>query len=357
MKRKSNSGVFGVHPVLAALAGIALMLFGALLGVWFDRDDSPRPEQLPSAQRPIRAPSSVPQPESLVRQPPAFLSIPVDDYRRPDPIGPRPTAEQPAQNAPQVAVRSEPAASPASYAAAFSADSNLPAIAIVIDDMGLDRIRSQRMLELPGPLTMSFLTYASGLPSWSQSARRAGHEVLAHIPMEPLDPRENPGPNALTMALTAEELSARLDGMLGPWRGYVGVNNHMGSRFTADRWRMGLVMKDLKARGLLWLDSRTAPDSEGMAVAESEGVPYAARDFFLDNVATVEAIVGQLQAVEDHARKTGTAIAIGHPYDATLIALEPWITELPRRGFALAPVSEVARRRGHGFAQAVATAP
>ena len=188
-------------------------------------------------------------------------------------------------------------------------------------------------------------------------ARAAGHEVLAHIPMEPLDPREDPGPGALTMAMTAEQIAAQLTSMLDPWSGFVGINNHMGSRMTADRWRMDLVMGFLKHRGLLWLDSRTAPDSVGIAAASSARVPHAARDFFLDNVATVEAIGEQLRAAEDHARRTGTAVAIGHPYDATLIALETWITKVPTDGLALAPISAIAARRGHGFADIAAGAP
>ena len=213
------------------------------------------------------------------------------------------------------------------------------------------------MIDLPGPLTLSFLTYASGLPAWSVRARAAGHEVLAHIPMEPLDPREDPGPGALTMAMTAEQIAAQLTSMLEPWSRFVGINNHVGSRMTADRRRMDLVMGFLRHRGLLWLDSWIAPDSVGIAAAAAARVPHAARDFFLDNFATVEAISKQLRAAEDHARRTGSAVAIGHPYDATLIALETWITKLPADGLALAPISAVAGRRGHGFVDVAAGSP
>ncbi|MBM3514189.1 MAG: divergent polysaccharide deacetylase family protein [Alphaproteobacteria bacterium] len=351
--RPRTPGVFGVHPVLAAAAAIALVLFGALLGAWFDRDRTLSPP-LMATQMPTAQTATAPPPRPSV-QPPAYLSIPVDDYAQPDMVGLKPApARELARPAAVPAMPSrvaapEPDLPPTAYMVASTADRALPAIAIVIDDLGLDRVRSQRMLDMPGPLTMAFLTYAANLPHWSEQARAAGHEVLAHIPMEPLDPRENPGPGALTMAMTAEQIDLALGEMLAPWRGYVGVNNHMGSRMTADRWRMDLVMKQLRARGLIWLDSRTAPDTAAMAAAETADVPRVARDFFLDNIATVDAIAEQLADVEEHARKTGAAVAIGHPYDATLVALETWITTLPGKGLALVPISELARRRGQSI--------
>ena len=47
-----------------------------------------------------------------------------------------------------------------------------PLIAIVIDDVGLDRPHSKRAWELPGPLTMSFLPYARDLREQAKAARR-----------------------------------------------------------------------------------------------------------------------------------------------------------------------------------------
>ncbi len=129
--------------------------------------------------------------------------------------------------------------------------------------MGLDEARSQKVLGLPGPLTLSFLTYANDLPTWAARARTAGHEVLAHIPMEPLDAAQSSGPGSLRVAMNAAEVRAQLAAGLDGWSGYVGVNNHMGSRFCQDRTLMDAVMAELKSRALIWLDSRTTRGQRG----------------------------------------------------------------------------------------------
>src|SRR2546426_20893 len=171
-------------------------------------------------------------------------------------------------------------------------------VAVVIDDMGLDEARSQRVLRLPRPLTLSFFPSANDLAAWVSRARTAGHEVLAHIPMEPLDAGSNPGPGALRAAMSADDVRAQLAADLDGWSGYVGVNNHMGSRFCQDRRLMDAVMAELKARGLLWLDSKTTAATEGIAAAEAARVPYVVRDVFLDNVDSLEAVLAQLEQLE-----------------------------------------------------------
>jgi hypothetical protein len=212
-------------------------------------------------------------------------------------------------------------------------------VAVVIDDMGLDEVRSQKVLALPGPLTLSFLTYANDLPTWAARARTAGHEVLAHIPMEPLDAAHSSGPGSLRVAMNAAEVRAQLAAGLDGWSGYVGVNNHMGSRFCQNRALMDAVMAELKSRALLWLDSRTTAATEGKAAAEAARVPYLERDVFLDNVDSVDAVLAQLKELEAIGRQMGAAIAIGHPRDTTIEALDLWLSSLEKRRLALVPVT------------------
>jgi uncharacterized protein len=214
-----------------------------------------------------------------------------------------------------------------------------PKVAVVIDDMGPNEARSQRVVGLPGPLTLSFLTYADDLATWVARARTAGHEVLAHIPMEPLDARHNPGPGALRVSMTVADVRAQLAADLDGWSGYVGVNNHMGSRFCQNRTLMDAVMEELKSRGLLWLDSKTIAATEGVAAAEAARVPYLVRDVFLDNVDTVNAVLAQLDQLEAIGHERGGAIAIGHPRDATIEALDRWLSSLERRHLALVPIT------------------
>ncbi|MDP1591852.1 MAG: divergent polysaccharide deacetylase family protein, partial [Prosthecobacter sp.] len=102
---------------------------------------------------------------------------------------------------------------------------------------------------------------------------------------------------------------------------------------------------ELKARGLLWLDSKTVAGSVGVAAALAAGVPTLERDVFIDNEQVVPTVLAQLAEAEKIARSRGTAIAIGHPHDATLEALRQWLPTLEGKGIALVPVTEILRRR------------
>ena len=219
-----------------------------------------------------------------------------------------------------------------------------PAIALIIDDMGLDRARSRRTVTLPAPLTLAYMTYASDLRRQTRAAREAGHELLVHIPMEPVDADADPGPNVLTSSLGRAELLRRIDWSLNRFDNFVGISNHMGSLFTANPQSMELLLDELGQRGLLYVDSRTTRKTVAAAAAREMGVRFAERDVFIDNEPGLDAIRERLRALEARARKKGFAIGIGHPRDATLAVLSSWIGDARRRGFALVPVSEIIER-------------
>lgn len=220
-----------------------------------------------------------------------------------------------------------------------------PYVAFLIDDAGLDRKGTQRAINLRGPVTLSFMSYASDLSEQSAAARAAGHEVMLHLPMEPLDvKRNNPGPNALYVDLDAAELQRRLAWHLDRFSDYVGVNNHMGSRFTANAGRMGQVLDEIGRRQVFWLDSLSGPNSAGPALARQRGLDAAERDLFLDDDRS-PGIGHELAAMERIARARGDVIAIGHPHGSTLTAMENWIATAKERGFTLVPVSTVLLRR------------
>jgi polysaccharide deacetylase 2 family uncharacterized protein YibQ len=222
----------------------------------------------------------------------------------------------------------------------------------VIDDLGLDRRRTEAVIRLPAPLTLSFMTYAQDLAARTATARRAGHEILLHVPMEPIDHRENPGPHALTVAMSPDEILEQLRWGLGRFAGFIGINNHMGSRFTADGRAMAAVMRELRSRGLIFLDSKTTAASAGAREAAVAGVPHAARDVFLDDDPAPAAIDRQLALVERVARRHGSAIAIGHGHDPTIAALHAWLPSLSEKGLALVPLSAVVRARTRDTAAA-----
>lgn len=218
-------------------------------------------------------------------------------------------------------------------------------VAIVIDDLGIDQKRTRRAIDMPAPMTMSFIPYGYNLSRLTKTARAGGHEILLHLPMEPLRRSVDPGPHAMLTTLSAEELRKRLVWNLARLEGYVGVNNHMGSRFTAWRPGMRLVMREIRERGLLFLDSWTNKRSYGAELARENGVPSAVRDVFIDHDIDAASIGKRLRQLESIARRRGYAIGIGHPYDLTIKLLPAWMASAKDRGIQFVPISTIVQRR------------
>ncbi len=219
------------------------------------------------------------------------------------------------------------------------------AIAICIDDLGEDVAGTERAMALPEKVALAFLPYARATPSLAEIAARGRHLVLAHVPMEALGP-QNPGPMALKHDMDVDEIARRLGWHLARMPGIVGINNHEGSRLTADRRALAPVMATLRARHLFFFDSRTGPGSQVMAAAQAAGVMTAARDVFLDDDQRPAAVIAQLDLLARQAKRTGVAIAIGHPHDVTLTLLKKWLAE--DHGVTLVPLDEAIRLKSRG---------
>lgn len=215
-------------------------------------------------------------------------------------------------------------------------------IVIIIDDMGLARSNSHAIIDLPAPLTLAFLPYADRLEEFTGPALEKGHELIIHVPMEPMGVGHNLGPAGLTTKLSKEEFKAILNNHVFPsFTGYVGINNHMGSRLTQNKQAMGWVMEELKARGLYFVDSKTIGSSIAARTAMDYGIPFAERDVFLDHYDTYDSVMKALASLEAVAHRQGVAIAIGHPKKHTIDALRNWMPGIAGRGLELVPASSV----------------
>jgi hypothetical protein len=217
-----------------------------------------------------------------------------------------------------------------------------PVIAICIDDLGEDLVGTDKALALPKDVALSFLPYADATPFLAQRAAKRGHLVLAHVPMQALNGKD-PGAMGLKPSMTADEIARRLGWNLARVPGLVGINNHEGSRFTADAAALAPVMATLRARHLFFFDSRTGPQSAVAGAARAAGVRTAARDVFLDDDPRAPAVKAELEMLARQAKRTGVAIAIGHPHDVTLKLLAQWLAE--DHGVALVPLDQAIRMK------------
>lgn len=200
-----------------------------------------------------------------------------------------------------------------------------PKIAVVIDDVGENLSILKGLASLDLPLTFAVWPNATNTRACVDLINRTHHDLLVHFPMEPRGyPKVNPGDDALFVSMTPAQVRQRITANLDRIPEAIGVNNHMGSAFTADRAGMDVAMAEFKRHGLFFLDSLTSGQSVGRASAGKAGIPFYERDTFLDNVKDVNAIVLQLRKTERVAKSKGWAIAIGHPYPETLAALKQW---------------------------------
>lgn len=217
-----------------------------------------------------------------------------------------------------------------------------PLAAIVIDDLGQNFSPLKKLRDLGIPLTISILPNLEHSRQISREAARLNLETLLHLPMEPLDyPEKNPGPGALLSGMSAAEIQSQLRDDLRSVPGVVGVNNHMGSRLTADYRAMETLVAELKTQGLFFLDSRTSPRSQAFEIARLNNLPVAGRDIFIDAHDDRVFIRGQLEKLMQLAHQRGSAIGIGHPYPNTISILEEMREELLASGVEWVPVSKI----------------
>lgn len=206
-----------------------------------------------------------------------------------------------------------------------------PQIAIVIDDMGYRREAGLGLLALPLELTFSFLPFSPHVEELLPEARRRGREILLHLPLEAENGKWNRDPGLLLTSMSEAELAALFAADLAEVAGAVGLNNHMGSRFTEDAAAMDILLGLIKAHDLFFFDSLTSPRSVGHAAAARHGVPFLKRHVFLDNELEAAKIERQLAELVKIAEKQGWAVGIGHSYPETLAALAAARERLARR--------------------------
>ena len=175
----------------------------------------------------------------------------------------------------------------------------------------------------------------------TRELRSAGCEVMLHLPMEPLEyPSVDPGPGALLSSMSADDLIAQLRENLSDVPGIKGVNNHMGSKLTAESARLYQVFSVLKKEGLFFIDSRSTPETVGRPSARLFQLPFAERDVFIDHVQDPDLIRLRVKELIQIARKNGEAIGIAHPSKTTLRILEEMLPML-KKEVQLVPASHV----------------
>lgn len=217
-------------------------------------------------------------------------------------------------------------------------------IAIVVGGLGLSQTGTQKAIEqLPEEVTLAFATSGNSLQRWMQTSRRQGHEILIQVPMEPFGFTETEtAPATLLAGLAPQENLRRLHEAMGKITGYTGVMNYQGGRLLSDAEALEPLLRDIGARGLLFLDDGSSARSATSGIAKAIELPHSFGDMTLDAQLDKTAILQKLDDLERLAMRKGSAVGIASAFDESIDAIRQWTEEASKRGIEIVAVSALA---------------
>ena len=219
----------------------------------------------------------------------------------------------------------------------------LPAIALIIDDLGNQRVPGRRAVTLPGPVACAFLPNGPYTRELARRAHAGQKEVMLHLPMQALETEARKAePDELTLDMTRSQFRATIEQDIAAVPYASGLNNHQGSLLTRHPGNMAWLMQAISEHGkLFFIDSRTTSATVARQLAQEYGIPNSERNVFLDNEARPEAVRAKFRELVRLARRDGTALGIGHPHPATLEVLVDELNNLDDHGVQLIPVARL----------------
>ncbi len=214
-------------------------------------------------------------------------------------------------------------------------------IVIIIDDVGYNLHQLKPFLELPAPIVFAILPSLPYSEKAAELILKNGKEYIIHQPMEAVS-RQNLGPQAILSEMETSEIERVLGENIASLPEAVGVNNHMGSKVTADPELMKPVARYLAKRGLLLIDSLTTPHSAIKKAVGNTGLPYIRRDVFLDNREAIEYYTAAFTQGKKHAEEEGYAVMIGHVQSEGLAeSLRKLCDSAVSEGYTFIPASKI----------------
>jgi len=321
-RRKSRKTKFFKGSLLKAIAGIAFIFFlvvlAGVLARFLIKPAKPLLPQPPAAHVKKAPTAKVPATKKPIANIPAFEIYP--------------SKEIPSKKKPQKPPIPD--------------TKQLPKVAIIIDDLGYDKKLAEKFSKLNLELTFSILPHSPFQDSIARLSKDKGLETMLHLPMEPIEyPAVNPGPGTLLTSMTPDQLIRQLKKNLKAVPYIKGVNNHMGSRMTADSSQMYQIFSILKKRGLYFIDSRTTAQTLCKPSARLFQIAFAQRDVFLDHRQDAQFIRRQIRGLIRIARRNGYAVGIGHPHLITYEVLREMLPDL-QKDVQVVPASKIVHLLG-----------
>ena len=215
-------------------------------------------------------------------------------------------------------------------------------IAIIVDDCGADMTTVRTLLNTGLPFSYAILPEKEFSSDVLEMVKSRGKVPMLHLPMEPLSRSAmSEGSRTIMTGKSSPSQQALLRKHLNSLPGVIGVNNHQGSKATADKATMKAVLQVLKNEKIFFVDSRTNSASIARDMAKQMGVATARNDIFLDNSSNVEDIRKQIYKAFAMAEKNGSAIAICHARPNTAKCWQMYADEFKKSGITFVPVNKL----------------
>ena len=216
-----------------------------------------------------------------------------------------------------------------------------PQIALIIDDIGQSRTRAREFMKMDIALTFSILPHLPYSCELAEEMNRVGYEVMLHQPMEPYSTAQDPGPGALYVGDGPQRITEIMESNIHNIPHAVGVNNHMGSKFTESSVDVSDALKIVKQKDLFFVDSWTSSHSKARDISKSYGIPTLRRRIFLDNLREESAVMIELNRLKQCALRVGQVVGIGHPVSSTARAIKRFARDRRNADIELVSVSEL----------------
>ncbi|MCP4183489.1 MAG: divergent polysaccharide deacetylase family protein [Hyphomicrobiales bacterium] len=217
-------------------------------------------------------------------------------------------------------------------------------IVIIVGGLGISQTSTNQAIEtLPSGVTFAFAPYGNSLSRWMLAARKAGHEILMQIPMEPFGyPQVNAGEHSLLASTKENKNQRELRWSLGRITNYVGVMNYLGGKMLTSPEALTPIFEELSDRGLMFVDDGSTRNSITKSVSKTTGLPYARAHLTIDSLRSRSAIAKNLKKLEGLAKRTGLAIGVATAFPETISQIAKYLKNAKKRGLEITPVSAIA---------------
>lgn len=215
-----------------------------------------------------------------------------------------------------------------------------PQVALILHGVGLNSSETKKAIDKLSPsITLSFLPYGRTLEKDLAAAKEKGHDTLLSLPMEPLEyPQQDPGPLTLLTGVPERENLQKLEKILLHAKTCVGVCPYLGSRLTGVRTALRPLLKGIKDRGLVFIDTREISRSQVESLAQELSLPMRGAEEMISLSDTHETFIDKLEKLMRIAHEKGSSLGVIEISPYRVEQLAAWEKSLEDKTLELVPV-------------------